>query len=204
MQGISGLRVTATLVAVAAAGTFTAQAHAGVLAKSKFDTNAEGWKVVGDTGSGTETATHVPTGGDPGGFISIDDAATGGVMFWRSPQTFRKAAANAYKGSLWFSLRQSATDNQFDDNDIVLEGAGLTLVYDTSPNPAIAPEWTRYEVALSKAGWTDMTGSPEPATARDMKDALKDVDSLLIRAEYQTGPEIDDLDSVKLKSKPKN
>jgi hypothetical protein len=204
MQGTSRLRVTAIVVGIVAAGAFTAQAHAGVLAKSTFDTDADGWKVVGDTSSGTENATHVPTGGDPGGFISIDDAATGGVMYWRAPKTFRKAAEDAYKGSLAFSLRQSVTNNQFDADDIVIEAPGLTLVYNTSPNPAIAPGWTTYKVPLTKAGWTDATLSPEPATAKDMKDALKAAGSLLIRAEYQTGPDVDDLDTVTLKSNPKN
>jgi hypothetical protein len=125
-------------------------------------------------------------------------------MYWRSPKDFRKAASDAYKGSLTFSLRQSATDNQFDDNDVVIEGGGLTLVYDTALNPELTPAWTPYNVPLSKAGWMDTTGSPEPATAKDMKGALKAVDLLAIRAEYQTGPEVDDLDTVTLKSKPGN
>lgn len=204
MQGSRKLRTVAVLAAIAALGTITAEAQAGTLAKSNFDENAEGWKVVGDTGSGTETATHVPAGGNPGGYISIDDAATGGVMYWRASQKFRKQAADAYKGSLAFSLRQSATDNQFDAQDIVIEGGGLTLVFDTSPAPALAPTWTTYKVPLSKAGWMNTTGSPAPATAGDMKQALGAVDSLLIRAEYQTGPDVDDLDTVKLKSKPRN
>ena len=199
----TGVGVLAALAGIAFAGAFAAPADAAVLAKAGFADNAEGWKVVGDTGSGTETATHVPTGGDPGGYISIDDAATGGVMYWRAPQSFRRAARNAYKGSLGYSMRQSKNSNQFDTQDIVLEGGGLTLTRDVSPNPSLAPEWTRYSVPLTKAGWTDETGAPEPASGTDMKSALKAVDSLLIRAEYQTGPDVDDLDSVKLKSAPR-
>ena len=120
-------------------------------------------------------------------------------MYWRAPAAFRRHAEDAFNGHLRYSLRQSVNSNQFTADDVVLQGGGLTLVNQEGVAPALAPVWTTNSISLSKGGWTDATGSPEPATGRDMKTALKDLETLLIRAEYQTGPEVDDLDSVSLR-----
>jgi hypothetical protein len=189
------------LVGTAAFVLGAPQAAADTVAASKFTTGTDGWKVVGDTSSGAELPTHVPTGGDPGGYVSVSDAATGGVMYWRAPTSFRRNAEDAFKGTIRYSLRQSENSNQFAADDVILEGGGLRLTFRGTP-PALAPTWTDYSVGLSRTGWVDATGSPEPATARDMKTVLTDLESLFIRAEYQTGADVDDLDTVVLKTPP--
>lgn len=192
-----GLIALAVLVA---SGALASSAQARVLAKSTFDTGIEGWKVVGDTKGATEVPTHFATGGSPGGYISIEDEVLGGTMYWRAPKVVRKQAADALGGSLAFSLRQqSAGKRPYDADDVILEGGGVKLVFNTPVNSPQAPTWGKYNIPLSNAGWTN-AGSGGPATRRDMKQALKSLNVLTIRAEYEAGEDTDDLDTVVLRS----
>ena len=187
------------LVALLACGIFLAEtAAAAPIAKSNFNSGTEGWKVVGDQAAGREDPTPIATGGDPGPYVEAEDAATGGTMYWRAPGKFRGDILAAFEGSLTFSLTQSSSANQFDNDDVILEGAATRLVFDLPANPAVFPLWTSYSVGLGKTGWTDETNK-EPATRRDMRQVLQDVDELQIRAEYVSGNDTDGLDTVKLR-----
>jgi hypothetical protein len=192
-----GLVFSAALIA---AGTLVSTAQGAVLANSAFNSGTEGWKVVGDTGGGTDVPTFSASGGDPGGYVSINDGVTGGVMYWRAPAPYRMVADDAYAGSLSFSLQQSQANNPFDDEDVILKGGGVNLTYDLSDDPPLTPVWGKYKVRLVKAGWV-RTASGRPATADDMKNVLASLSSLTIRAEYENGPDTDGLDSVSLRSK---
>lgn len=119
-----------TILGIAAlAAALAATAAAKPLAKSTFNSGTENWKVVGDTAGDREDPDHILTGGDPGAYVEIDDAAISGVMYWRAPNEFRGNKGAAYKGTLSFKLTQSPGDNQFVDDDVVLKGAGLQLVF---------------------------------------------------------------------------
>lgn len=164
--------------------------------KSTFNASNEGWRVIGDTTA--EAATFRSTGGNPGGYAEAADAATGGVMYWLAPAKFLGDRSGFYEGKLLFDLRQSATDTQFDDNDVELEGGGLTLTFNHSPNPGT--NWTHYAISLREtAGWRN--GSVA-ATEADMRNALKNLTALRIRAEFRTGADTDGLDNVTLASGP--
>lgn len=191
--GASGVLILAVFAAVAAAAT--------PLVASRFNVNGEGWLVAGDATSATPT--YVAGGGNPGGYLSSTDSAVGGVTYWVAPAKFRGNKSAAYDGFLTFDLRQSATDTQFDTNDVVIAGDGLTLAHDTAVNPAAAPAWTNYRVRLRASQFADVTsGTPEPATKRDVQRVLGSITSLQIRAEYRTGPDTDDLDNVRLLPPP--
>ena len=184
------IAVAAGCVAILAVEVAPASA-ADVLARSAFNTSAQGWTAVGDTAS---PVTFMATGGNPGGYVTVDDSATGGVMYWQAPAAFLGDKSAAYKGILRFDLRQSVNSDQFDTDDVILSGGGLTLTYNTATNPSLDPSWTRYTARLVKTGWYDQ-GAAAPATAADMQTALASISSLRIRAEYQTGPDNDDLDN---------
>src|SRR5690606_34386900 len=99
---------------------------------STFDSDAENWTIAGDgTGPFYETA-----GGNPGGYIRSEDQGLGTFWYWRAPAKFLGDQSGAYGQSLQFDLRQSTTGNQ--DNaapDVILEGAGLQLVFDAPDAP---------------------------------------------------------------------
>jgi hypothetical protein len=166
-----------------------------VLARSTFDNDADGWTTVGDA-VGAPTPTFVPTGGNPGGYISGTDSRQSGRWYWSAPAKFRGNVSSAYGHVLSFDLRQNQSDNQTSYHDIVLTGAGLTLVYDTASNPGTT--WTSYNIPLrAESGWMVRTTN-QAASEADIRRVLGDLGSLLIRGEYRSGPDSGDLDNVTL------
>jgi len=167
-----------------------------LLAKSTFDEGSEGWKVVGDVRGSSEKPNHHKNGGanKDGGYISIEDDVLGGTMYWRAPKEFLSKMASAYGGRFYFSLRQhSAMERPYDADDMILEGGGVTLVYDHGFIPD--GSWTSYEAAFTEEGWINKaTGAP--ATAEELDAVLRSLSVFAIRAEYEAGEDVDDLDDV--------
>lgn len=170
-------------------------AHASA-ATSTFNSSTEGWTVIGDVAG---PVTHFPAGGNPGGYISVEDSVQGGVLFFVAPNAFLGDQSSAYGTALTFDLIQIYSGaNQFNDNDVLLTGNGLTLAYDLANNPGNGT-WTSYSVLLTSAsGWHLNSISGAAATEADMLSALSNLTSLRIRAEYQTGADTDGLDNVRL------
>jgi len=159
--------------------------------KSTFDSSVEGWTVAGDPSA---QPTFVATGGNPGGFSRVADTVSGATMYWAAPPRFRGDRSGDYGGELSFDLKQSSVTSQFDDDDVVLSGGGLTLVFNTPQNPGI--DWTHYAVSLTEtAGWKNKATGSAPTKAQ-MVAVLASLTSIRIRAEYVTGPDTDDLDNV--------
>ena len=165
--------------------------------ESTFDTDAEGWTVLGD-GAGP---THVATGGNSGGFIQAVDQLAGAVWYWAAPAQFLGDQSSTYRGNLSFDLAQSATTNPFEADDVVLTGAGLRLVYDLPANPGL--DWTSYRVPLLTAsGWRVDSRTGATASEAQLQTVLASLTGLHIRGEYQNGSDTGRLDNVHLASAP--
>ncbi|WP_020163854.1 laminin B domain-containing protein [Methyloversatilis discipulorum] len=169
-------------------------------ATSTFDTDAEGWSAQGDIEG---PLTWSATGGNPGGNVFIDDLTTGGVTYFVAPSLFLGNFAGAFGSQLTFDLMQRypGGPNQFDAEDVILSGGGLTVVYDTANNP-VNNGWTSYSVPLSAAGWRLNTLSGIAPTEEQFLAVLSNLSSLRIRAEYQTGADVGYLDNVALVPEP--
>lgn len=167
---------------------------------STFDTDAEGWSAQGDIEG---PLTWSATGGNPGGNVFIDDLTTGGVTYFVAPALFLGNFAGAFGSQLTFDLMQRypGGPNQFDAEDVILSGGGLTVVYDTANNP-VNNGWTSYSVPLSAAGWRLNTLSGIAPTEEQFLAVLSNLSSLRIRAEYQTGADVGHLDNVALVPEP--
>jgi hypothetical protein len=174
----------------------TAAAQADIV--STFNADTRGWTVVGDE---VGPVTWVSSGGNPGGYVSVTDSVVGGVMYFVAPDAYFGNHSGAYGTALTFDLIQNYPDspNQFDDNvgDVVLKGSGLTLAYDLANNP-VNGTWTPYSVSLTAGSWRLDSLTGQIATQQQMQLVLSDLTALQIRAEYQTGPDTDGLDSVVL------
>ncbi len=173
------------------------QAKAGAV--STFDTDTDGWTAIGDV---VTNAVFSATGGNPGGKIFVTDAATGSITRFSAPAKFLGNQSGYYGGTLSFDLSQTypGAANQIHETDVTLIGNGLTLVYDTSPNPA-KDAWTSYSILLTEtAGWKidSLTGSA-PSQAQ-MQGVLGNLTSLRIRSEFQNGVDTGSLDNVRLTS----
>lgn len=168
---------------------------------STFDTDADGWSALGDfTGA---PVTWLPTGGNPDGNIAIQDAVLGGVTYFVAPAKFLGDQSLSFGQTLSFDLKQhiSGGPNPFDASDVILGGGGLTLVMSTDQNPAY-DAWTHYSVALTAGAWHVGTLGGALASDAQIQSVLGSLNTLQIRAEYQTGPDTDYLDNVVLAAVP--
>jgi cellobiose-specific phosphotransferase system component IIB len=166
---------------------------------SYFNKDNEGWKVMGDAQGESVVPDHFDKDGNPGGYISASDDITGEVWYWSAPEKFLGNKSWAYGKILSFSLKQSSTDNQFDDSDVMLVGADMKIVFNTSRNPEKA--WTDYSVPISEAsGWTYDNIHGDPVSRKDLKLILRDLTAIYIRGEYVTGEDTGGLDTVILHS----
>lgn len=178
----------------------TSSLKADFIAMSDFSTNDEGWRLVGD--STTATPTYLSTGGNPGGFVRGFDQVVGGVWFWQAPTKFLGDDSAAYGHTLTYDLRMRGSGPLFDDSDVILSGAGLTLHLDTSPVPSDT-SWTSYSVLLSEtAGWKVGSFAGPLATQSEVLAVLSNLTSLRIRGEFITGDDNGDLDNVVLNASP--
>jgi hypothetical protein len=173
------------------------QAHA---ITSTFDTDTEGWTAQGDV---VGTINWLATGGNPGGHVAIDDQAAGGVTYFVAPAAFLGDKSVALGSDLRFDLMQVYTGSasQFDDPDVILQGGGLTLVYDTPVNPANGA-WTSYQVPLVAGDWRLNTLGGVAATPLQLEATLSNLTALKIRAEYRSGADVGHLDNVTLIPEP--
>lgn len=169
---------------------------------STFDTNNEGWRVIGDAQGGSGIPTYVSTGGNPGGYISAQDDVTFGTWYWQAPAGFLGNMTIMYGRNLSFELKQSSTSNPFLADDVILSGNNMNLVFDTPTDPGL--QWTQYTVNLSEtAGWKKQIDGTSPTRA-EMQAVLASLTGLQIRGEFQEGPDTGGLDNVVLGSVPSN
>ena len=185
-----------TLAALAAAVT-SFSAHAAL---STFDSGAQGWSAAGDV---TGDLQWSAADGNPGGHVFIDDQTTGGVTFFVAPDMYLGDKSFAAGTMLTFDLRQvyPGGTNQFNDEDVILQGAGLTLAYDLASNPANGG-WTSYAVPLSAGSWHISTLNGAVASEQQFASVLSNLTGLRIRAEYQSGADIGSLDNVSMVPEP--
>lgn len=162
-----------------------------------FDTGLGGWSFVNDVAE----FRWKPDGGNTGGYAEAVDFSTGEVWYFVAPTAFLGNRKGFFGGTLAFDLKQSSTASQFDSADVVLTGAGRTLVFDTPVNPGT--DWTRYTVDLTDtAGWKLGGLNGAAATRADMLAVLASLESLHIRGEFVTGLDTGGLDSVSLTAAP--
>ena len=162
---------------------------------SSFGTDNEGWTVHQDGQPDPVLTAQQISGGNPGGYLTATLDGSLGPWYWHAPPQFLGDQSGAYGLELEFDLRQPSLASQFDDEDIILSGGGLTLVYSTANNPGTS--WTSYAVELTEsAGWTknDLNGSPP--TQGEMMTVLTFLDSIKIRGQYSTNENSGDLDNV--------
>jgi hypothetical protein len=162
---------------------------------SYFEKNDEGWKVVGDVKNALSIPDYHATGGNPGGFLSATDEATGGVWYWKAPEKFLGSKGGALNKKLSFDLLQSDLNNQFDEPDVILESNDFILVYTLPSHPKTT--WTSFSILFSAdAGWKKDSPAGSPASEDDLKKVLSKLTNLKIRGEFINGPDVGSIDNV--------
>lgn len=173
----------------------------GAKSVSAFSVDADGWTIVGDAQSSSVKPDYSGTGGNPDGLISAKDDVTGGVWYFQAPDKYLGDNSATVGKVLKYDLKVTPIDNPFDDIDVVLEGGGKRLAFDTSPAPGT--DWTTFKVPLTaSAGWKVGTLSGAAATDDELKAVLGNLTLLRIRGEFNTGPDTGSLDNVKFGANP--
>ncbi len=136
-----------------------------------------------------------------GGFLEETDTdgscGVGHVQYWSAPAQYLGNHAGKFHGSLSFDV-QTTAGGSFDQDNIILKGAGLSLVWANAiPTPS---SWAHITVNLLESEWRLNTPEGAPATASDLQSVLGSLDALYIRAEYGLGVETGRLDNVVLQA----
>lgn len=171
-----------------------------VLAQSTFDASAEGW-TVGEfyAISGTSPVTWESSDGNPGGFIRTPD-----VYAWnafRAPADFLGDQSGAYGFSLDFSLRVLGAEA---DYPLVVMTDGTLFLQFVAGRPGTS--WTNFSVPLVASTnwqvWDPITGAGPRATEAQLRQVLGNLEYLAIDADWVTGFDRVDLDTVVLRGVP--
>jgi hypothetical protein len=160
---------------------------------STFDSDLEGWLIIGDNAGG-----WVGTGGNPGGYLNVADLATGAGNIASAPPKFLGD---------WSALTAGDTLS-FDVYFVNTSGGGLLsldrIFRIAGPggaakgiSPAYTPPqniWSTYEVSLDPSDWVIESGTWE--------DIVANVTSLKLYVEYVDGDEEVRVDNVSLSGTP--
>lgn len=162
---------------------------------SAFESDGEGWVVIGDAQRGTIPDYHA-TGGNPGGFISATDDVQGRSYYFLAPPKFLGDQSDAYGQYFTYDLVDvPSAPGLVRADDVTLSNGNVTLIYDTA-HPRVT--WTPFRIPLIEtAGWINAT-TRRPATPAEMTSVLSALSLLLIRGEYVNGAESSAIDNVVL------
>ena len=137
-----------------------------------------------------------PSGGHPGGYISHADEAVGRDVVLPGARQRAAALAAAENGTLSYSLKQSADDPGFLDDDVIIVGPAGRLSFRFARRPARAGRLLgeahgrgRLALELERA-----------ASQEQIHRVLANPTSLEIRGEHYTGPDEGALDNVVLRA----
>ncbi|XP_044727463.1 basement membrane-specific heparan sulfate proteoglycan core protein-like isoform X3 [Chrysoperla carnea] len=107
-------------------------------------------------------------------------------MYWSLPPIFTGNKVKSYGGTLTYTLRFSATSNEFTpDQDIVIIGNGITIYWSNNLRSVEPDEPNKIAVSLATtAEWQriDYQQAPRPASRADILSVLSNIDAILIRA----------------------
>jgi hypothetical protein len=162
--------------------------------ESLFLQNDEGWTAEGDG-----LLYYSPTAGNPPstGYIFIIDQTKGATFYFAAPAKFLGDASAAHGRALTFDLVWSQTSAGSDKagDDVIIEGAGLTLVAMLPEAPGL--NWTSYSIPLSTSGGWVHQGTDLLASAAEIQAVLGSLERLWIRGEFRHGAEQGGLDNVR-------
>lgn len=185
---------------------------AGIPAQSAtFDAgSAEGWISVtlGYPTAGVPPLEIAPpavnpqvqtSGGNPGGYLSVVDPdgtwPIGNTQYWKAPANLLGNRLDHLDGEIAFDVLLTTNLTNFDEDDILITGGGVTLAWFTGVQP-VPNVWTHVAAPLSVGGWHVGDRSGPLATQADLTTVLGALGSMYLRGEFQLGPDVMGLDNV--------
>jgi hypothetical protein len=179
---LTGVGAAATAVAFALS---IAQASADTIS-STFDTGAEGWSALDQTGH-DYTASWQSTGGNPDGFLQgTETNPAGGTGYFIAPSRFLGNLSAFAGGTLTYDLKVIQGSAYFNDVDVIISSGANSVSWTSNINP-VGDGWVTFQVQLNQANF----GS-------NLASILSNVTEFQIRGEFINGAEEEGLDNVLL------
>jgi hypothetical protein len=161
-------------------------------AASTFDANDEAWQLNGDAAARIELRS---VGGNPGGHVCGKDSVNGDIWYFVAPSRFLGDATKAFGKRLTWDLKQDNMYQQLKGRDVVLQGNGLSIVFNIKATPA--KDWTPYEARIDDTGgWKIDDAAQAAATDDQIKLVLKNLTSLRLRGEFADGQDSACIDNI--------
>jgi large repetitive protein len=158
--------------------------------KSTFNTDAEGWTIHTPSDPNTTLTWH-ETGGNPGGYVRLNDGAQGTEDWFAAPDKFLGDKSEYYGGILKFDLRHS--------HDLTGSQVGVRLIGSAITIQAIIDRpnqtWMTYTISLSEGHWT-VASSDSLASGEEILQVLGNIITINIHGDYRSGTEQSSLDNV--------
>lgn len=169
------------------------------LVQDNFAEDEAGWTIIGDAQGGYVAASYSPDGGVTNGYIYADDDVTGGVWYFKAPDTYVGNKLEYYGATLSFSqFQDSNMSDQFQAADIVFSNGEQKITYVHGEDNYPSAEWTDYSIPISaESNW--IKGDYDSgifATEAEIKAVLTNVTEFIIRGEFEIGPDNGGLDNV--------
>ncbi len=161
---------------------------------STFDTDLDGWRIIGDN-----SAVWQSTGGNPGGCLDVNDLAVGSTNWASAPNKFLgNWSSFTTADSIYFDIYEVNTSGGawLAMNHVRLEGpGGAAVARDTRiVNPPSQGVWIHARIMLDPAVWTLESGT--------WAELLANVTSVRVFAEWVNGAETTWLDNIGISGTP--
>ncbi len=176
---------------------------------STFDTGTQGWGVISFANVtvnnfsiiGTYSPTFVSVAGNPGGYIFTGDPDSGDYAF-SAPSEYLGNQSSSIGATITYDLTHTGEIN-LQGADVILEGGGLRLVWQSNPELLPTEAWQTVSFVLGPTpGWHVSAMDGAAATTADFENVLANVTGFYIRGEYTFGSESAGLDNVRFDSVP--
>ncbi len=188
MKHFAMVTLSIALFAIASAAPGNAQVI------STFDTDLDGWRILGDN-----TAVWQAAGGNPGGCLDVNDLAVGSTNYASAPSKFLgNWSAFTTSDSIFFDIYEVNTSGGawIAVHHVRIEGpGGAAWANDVRVvSPPTQGAWIHVRVLLTPAMWTLESGS--------WLGLLANVTSVRIFAEWVDGAETTWLDNIGISRTP--
>ncbi|MEP7366333.1 MAG: PEP-CTERM sorting domain-containing protein [Acidobacteriota bacterium] len=178
---------------LAMAACFAGHANA-VTITSPFTAGLEEWTAIDTIGG---TPTHIAAGGNPGGYLYIDNAEVAWA-YVIAPAAFLGNLSAFDGGTLSFDGNQLTGDGAYvhanDYGHVIISGPGGSATRDLAAAPVPLGQWISYSAPLDAASWG--------VSALTWSAILADVTDIRVSLEGTFGAETNGFDNFTLASAP--
>lgn len=173
-----------------------------VIIESTFDTDLDGWTKAPGSDSGT-TLTWVSSGGNPDGFLRVNEAAQGNIDRIAAPAKFLGDMSFFIGGTFGMDRLTNTLSNPItSEDDIRLIGASLSLRFDL-PSPGLNV-WITETVDLTHdGGWVRVDNGLAP-TPSDYATVMGNLQGIHLLADFRSGAETPSFDNIRMTGIPES